>query len=676
VRNDIPSFAKAKFTGLFLGLVLWVTLVFSNSLSNQFMIDDSGFFVNPHAASHVSREIPRQDSAASSMLTPPSLGSRPVSRVLRSSLYQIFGAAVEPYHVFNLILLCLFALSSVSLVFLISRNEWTAFATAALFCVHPINAVVVDYITGHEIILYGLFANLTLIFFCMFKESQRVVYQGISLICLTIALLCHELAVLLPIFQIFLLSHGKGRIFRLSGYWRDFGSHAVVVLLYGVWRLWAVPFPVSLMDAGFPEVSVFFNDVTAWGILMIWYLGKLIFPYGIVLIWGLDPAAIRFPVNLLSWIFFIVLAVIIRMLVKSDGLSRLALTWFGLGFLPLTILCLVYPAMGWVIEPHWFFFSGQGFFLWLILLMHRLSHSWRFCRKSALLIGLMIALSVNTYFYNRLWRDEKTYCQYWLSQSPHNRPVHFWLANAYLKEGLWSEAGEHLRQSLVNRFMDWEVYNNLGLISVKRQDWESALTSFHQALAINPRTGIVFHNLGLVYRHLNQHQLAKRSFQKAVAQDPYLIPPRLNLAELSLAEGRQAQAYHWHKEILAINPREITSQLFLLESYGSRQSSQTESIAGQLYRTLSPENVQLCVDAANILAFYQYPSWARQFYQKAVDFNPEDARVHLELGKFYANQGRLDLAIKIWKRGQSFNPREDAFQSFILRAQSLAGASP
>jgi tetratricopeptide (TPR) repeat protein len=670
--------AQAKLVGLFGGLVVWVVLVFSNSLHNQFMIDDHSFFVNPHVNSHVSREISQYDSTASSSISSTSLISlRLTSRIFRSWLYQTFGPAVEPYHAANLILLCLFAFSSAFLVYLVSGNMWAGFAASALFCVHPINAVVVDYITGHEIIFYGLFANLTLICSLLFQKDKRILYQGISVLCLTAALLSHELAIMLPIYQMVILKYLEGKEYRSNRYVRYIGFHIMIILFYLAWRLYGMSLPVSLTNvAYFSDLSGFLNDVAASGILLIWYLGKLIFPYGIVLIWSLDPAEMTLSLNLLGGFFLICLGVGGWMLLRlRSDLSRLALVWFFIGFLPLPFIFLVYPAMGPVIEPHWFFFSVQGFFLWVILLIDRLSHARIPRLKVIIMVALMALLSANTYLYNRLWRDEKTYCHYWLSQSPHNRPIHFWLANAYIQEGLWSKAGEHLKRSLVNRFMDWEVYNNLGLISMKQHNWQTALSYFQQALAVNPQSGMVFNNLGLVYHHLHQDQQAESFFQKAIDLDPQLIPPRLNLADMSVAAGRKDKAYQWHQEILALNPHEIHSQLFLLEYYGSQRSPQTETIAGKLYRLLSAEHTPLCIDAANILAFYQYPSWATKFYEKAMNFNPKDARVHLELGKFYANYHRFDLAIETWRKGQILNPQENGFQPLILEAQALMGSS-
>ncbi len=66
-------------------------------------------------------------------------------------------------------------------------------------------------------------------------------------------------------------------------------------------------------------------------------------------------------------------------------------------------------------------------------------------------------------------------------------------------------------------------------------------------------------------------------------------------------------------------------------------------------------------DANSALAglhFYYEWEWekARRYYQRAVDFNPQNANAHLSYGLFLASQGRFDEAINEGRRAREFDP--------------------
>ena len=72
-------------------------------------------------------------------------------------------------------------------------------------------------------------------------------------------------------------------------------------------------------------------------------------------------------------------------------------------------------------------------------------------------------------------------------------------------------------QAVMSTYQDWF---QLGLEQVDRQDFQSAIASWEQALALNPNAPEIWHNRGCALAYLKKYEEAIASFDKAVELKP------------------------------------------------------------------------------------------------------------------------------------------------------------
>ena len=377
----------------------------------------------------------------------------------------------------------------------------------------------------------------------------------------------------------------------------------------------------------FPQVD-FFTYTSSFSRLIFWYLTKLIVPRGIVLIWGITPVKEGVILNNL---FLIGLVLSVAYLIKRwhRDLKSFALLWFLSGFLPVGILCFIYPSIGLIIEPHWFFVSSVGGFLLLSEGLEKLPNHLPKIWQTAIIVGLIFFLGFTSIGYTRLWKDQKTYCRYWISLVPQHRRINFWLGSEYLKERNYEQAQWYFKQALVNGFNDWQVYSNLGSIEYGQKNFELAINYFKKALNLNPDSGLIFYDLGLIYRDQNEQKKAEEAFRKAIMLDPYLLPSRLNLAWMYRSQNKIKEAIGLCEENLRIDERDEACSLAVIEMnlFIKDQQRAVKLAEGILAKNHNPAFLTAVGD---LFSYYHFPDVALTFYSKAIEISPQYKPAYLK----------------------------------------------
>ena len=94
---------------------------------------------------------------------------------------------------------------------------------------------------------------------------------------------------------------------------------------------------------------------------------------------------------------------------------------------------------------------------------------------------------------------------------------------------------------------------NLGLVYLKRQEWDSALVQFSAAVASDSTYAEAQHNLGVVFSLQGQHEKALAHFIRAVALKPDYGLAHKNRGNSHLVRGEYAEAEGAFRRALAID---------------------------------------------------------------------------------------------------------------------------
>jgi len=510
-----------------------------------------------------------------------------------------------------------------------------AFITVVLLCVHPINVFVVQYITAHEVTLMGITMCLSMICFLKYLERKNFGYYLCSLLLFITALLFQELSIILFFYPL-------GIIFYLKKEEKFKTKMSFVIPFIGI-AMFYIGLKIFITNFPFQQAFLFYQKnlfavIVFLAHLVGWYLQKLIYPTDILWIWNIPMLSkdyLFFQVILV----FIVIGAFLVFIIFSWGRSwpSLAWSWFLVGFFPLILSSRMMPALGWIIEPHWFFFSSIGFFLALGIWLNSLIHRRRMVGW-VILTSLILFFSWHTVQYHRLWRNEQTYCEYWQRLSPNNPIPLSRLALKHLSQKDYQLALAYLMR-ITHNYEPAIIYANMSLCYMGLNQLTLAKENILKAIALDPQYALGYHILGTIYAQEKNFLEAERNFLHAIAIDPYLTASMLNLADLYLMIGQKEKAIPWYEKVVVIDP--------------FHEREQTQLKLSGLY--LEQNNYR--------------SAWP--ILKKCLQKYPNNKEFYLMAGVVMGNYNKFDEAIKLWQEGAALDPHDQRFSSHIRRAKEL-----
>lgn len=661
-------------------LLAFITgVTFFNAVHSSFKMDDHDFFNDPKIRnpSYLSYNwIPEPNRYLHVSKAAEESGYRPVTNTVLALLYHRFGEHTQAYHWISMVLFYAGCALLYCFVLLVSSHAALAFLTAALFIVHPVNGLAVNYVVASAYSYQLIFMMLTMILFVRSYEAKnKILVLGLGLLCFLFSLGVHETSLILPVCLLLAAWFMNRESLFLQAV--RVGPFLIVLAAYFLFRMKYASLKTGVLE----KYSDFHMSVIEYAAsfvkLVSWYLSQLILPDGMVLLWATKPVVDQPWVWIMLGIFLIGGS---AWFVKKFGRSvpSLALLWFLIGFLPVLAACLFRPMTGLIIEPHWMFFSSVGFFIlsawWLmrfVALSEIKSKQWvGLVLCGALLIGL-IRLS---HSYNDIWSDDQSYSSYWLEKVPSFKTTEFFLAYALMRDKNYPQAREHLLKAREEIFSDWQIYSNLGVMDLDEQRYDDAIVNFQKALSFNPGAAEVYNNLGLAYEYTGRISEAVEANQKVLDLNRFLIEPRLNLARIALSQGDLKTAAKLYSENLTIAPYERrTFVLFLTALMDAGQWEQTEAMIQDL--ALNNTNAVLLTDVASLAAGKNKPLWALDLYMQALRIDPGYKEVYIQAGVLLANLNQLDRAIQMWQQALAMDPADATISELIKKARDTNGVS-
>ncbi|MDZ4241963.1 MAG: tetratricopeptide repeat protein [Candidatus Omnitrophota bacterium] len=652
-------------------LFLLVVAAYGNSLRNDFLIDDYDIFLSDtkvhNAAFLPYLFVPDAEKVLNIQDSPASAVYRPLARLIPAACFLMFRENPVGYHLVNLALFYLCGMGIYGLVRCMTGRAALAFLTAALYAVHPIHGMIVNYITA-SIFAVQILALTGSLWTCWkAAESARRGLRLASLFLFLMSLFCHETSLVFPLYVFGLLWMVMGKGFR-EALARSL-PYAVIAGVYLAFRMTQASLKSGVLD-NLPLFGVdAFGYLASFSKLVFWYAGRLVTLNGIVMIW-VTP-----PVHEEAWLWIFALAaaaagcVILLFRWGRKDLKSFALLWGLAGFAPVTAACLFRPDEGFAIEPHWMFFANIGFFLLAAAGLTALRRTLSRISWLVLAGGLLLILMASTMVYNHLWGHPVRYCQYWLNKAP--TMTRAYLADAYLRMGDFKTARAYYLMSLRNEFHDWQIYSNLGSMELMLGRPGEAAGHYRKALEVNPHSALTFNNLGVALLQSGAGgNKAEEAFQKSLELNSYLVEPRLNLAGIYAKRDDPASVVRQHREILALVPWHAKASLGLLKFYLSR-SDMAEAVELGQAMLRDCRDPGLLVGAGNLFAAHPVRELAIALYSRAIEISPGSPEAYLEWGKVYGNAGKFDEAVEIWREGLRRSPADQRFGDLMRAAEGL-----
>jgi len=640
-------------------LLCLCVLTYSNSLSNQFTIDDYELLIhNPQM--HNIKFLPQIFS-----IDPEKKTYRPFPHLISMLTYLCFGPNPVGHHLIQLILFYICAVTFYALLNMLFENWKIAFLTSLFFVAHPINGLLVNY-TAMAPALLVLPLNLSMITFLLAEGKRSRAYFLISLMCFLVGLMSHEVTLFYPLYlasALFLVKRYSLRETVLKCL-----PYAALAALYFLFIMKIFNLKGNLFAKMFLYKISFFIYVATFSKLIFWYISKLIFLNDIVLLWS-TPFV---KTDLVGWILGlgIFLFTCFYFILKREKkiFRSLGLTWFLIGFIPLTVACFFRGDTNLMIEHGWFFFSTIGFFVFVAYLLTTLI-------KNKIIFTVFTGVILVGYVFssrqhNERWADKKTYCEYWVKIVPENFIAVNMLADAYYMDGELEKAKELYDQLLSKRWDNSKTYINLGLIERARGNTKKAIENFKIALALQPNSVNALTNLGATLADLKDFKGAKEAYLKAIELNRFSIEPRFNLAMIYRTQKEFVKAADLLEQVLAIDPNDGLAIFFLGESNlvsGSKDRA-IELTKNLLTKSKDPQRL---VNLGSHFAQERFSNMAFALYSRALTIDPCYKEAYIEMGKVFGNRDQFKQAIVVWQEGLKCHPREKVFEDLISEAREL-----
>ena len=647
-------------------------LVYSNSLNNKFLIDDYAFLHNPVFSSTkfiLSQWNPYGQQLRGVVDSHEMLAYyRPMAHTVLDFCYAAFKHNFWQYHLLNLLLFVLAASLIYLFIIKITGNESIAFLAGLFYLIHPINGIVVNYISASVIVFQVIFmlGTILLLWESLERKNNWALYFS-SLLFSFLSLFWHESGIMTPFYVSAVVL-----LFRKDS-WEKKGMYLfpyfLIILSYVFFRMFFLTIPEFTLR----KIALF--HMTVWEYLavffqvMMWYITRLFYPQGIVMAWMTPVVHQHVFWNCLGLILLVMIFFVLFIRAAKAKICRLALVWLFIGFAPVCLAAFRRPDSGAYIEPHWFIFSSIGFFIlaayFFIIIFDR-------TKKGGLVLLFIVILAWSTAAraHNQVWADQKRYALFWSQQVPQLKTTYFYLADAYQREGAFNESKKYYRLALAGHPSDIEIYNNLGILDEREGLLKEAELNYRRALKISPSSASTYCNLGTVYLKEGQRDKARKYFEQSLVLNPLLIEPRRNLARIFLGQSEYQKAIDLCLENLKLVNDDTRTLLLLIDIYAQKKDMVSiKEYAGREIK--SQTDPEVLTQFGVVMAREHLPELAMDCYIKAMRVDPGYGEVYLEAGTLLANMGQKTLAIHMWEVGLSINPADNRFKENILKFSNL-----
>lgn len=520
-------------------------LTYQNCLHNDFLMDDYPRLLN-------NTDFIKKDFLKFNITDLKSqVYLRPVTDFFNFITFVFFGTNPLGYHVCNLLIFFFAAVSLHRLMNILFKNPPLALFTTLIFCTHPIFSVGINYKNATSFPFMILAVCSSILHYTQFlRERKSVMRLLFSLLWFVLAIFSHEIVVGFPLYLLAAL-YFSSKNERIKSFVATI-PFAVLTLGYIALRSALLSSEssvlgyIKLFDVSFVEFLASYTKIISW------FLAKLLTLHGIVLAW--DTPIVR--EHLTEWLaglgLFVIIATYGLLSKRITQVFKFGLAWLLIGLIPVGLACFSRPFLGFVIQPHWLFFSAIGF---CVMIAELLLHLRRALAIAFLLI-LVITYGLTTRHYNELWSSEESYGLYWISVSEKNFWPNFWIGHYYLKNNQLDRAEYYYNQILGQRFMQNEVRGNLGIIGLRQGQLKKAQSHFETLLNLNYANAETHTYLGDIYLRQKEFKKSEYHLKAAMHFDSYLRTPKEVYIKLLEHNGRTAEAEAMKLEIKQLsNPQ-------------------------------------------------------------------------------------------------------------------------
>lgn len=561
---------------------------------------------------------------------------RPMVKLGFLLCYQVFGPSAFGFHLFSLLL----NVVAVGMLFVLAErllsNRLAAFASAALFALHPVHVEAVAWISAMTDLEATFFCLLA--FWCFLRTAapgggnRTWAITGMTG-SFVLALLSKELAATIP-----LLAASYEHLYRedrrATTPWQKILRYAplwLVLLGYLVLRvelIGSIGHATGMHPVGHSEMLL------STLVIVGQYLGLLFWPVHLSA-FHLFPTSIRVlaPAVLAGACALVTCACLFYALWRRARPASFGILWL---FVTLTPVLNVRWMGAYVLGERFLFLPSVGFCLvagwaWAALWqysVHRNDAVRAAVMAAACGVAALCVLRINLRVLD--WQDDITLFGHSLAAQPNDFRLHDALGAAYWIRGDGEKAEREWQETLRLEPDAVDPINSLGVLYAQQRRYDQAIPLLEKAIRLNPKDPAAHLNLGGAYAEMGKMNGAEEQFRAAVLLFPIDFNAHNLLGKLYFDSKRLPEAEQQFRQSLQCEPS--------LAAY---------DYLGYIYMQ------------------WQDRDRAERAFSAALAMKGTDSRAHFNLGLIYAASGRNTQAVEELQAALAADPHNTEVQAAL-----------
>jgi protein O-GlcNAc transferase len=200
------------------------------------------------------------------------------------------------------------------------------------------------------------------------------------------------------------------------------------------------------------------------------------------------------------------------------------------------------------------------------------------------------------------------------------------------------------------------AHHLLGALAYQTKQFDRAVASIRQAIALQPDAPEYHLNIGLAYAALGQWKEAAASFQRAVALQPVFAEARANLGNALLRLGQEAQAIDCYAEALRQNPNHAEAHCNLGVALANREKTDEALEHWRRAVQIWPDYPEAHNNLGFTLQAMGQPEAAEWHCREALRCRPHFAEAHNNLANAFLDLGKREEAASHCRQALRLSP--------------------
>lgn len=664
---QVHTITKKQLKIIIVFISLTCFLIYSNSLKNEFALDDnyvtSTSDKTPHSRVQQGiKGIPEIFSTHYIESRQQNFEYRPVVLTTFAIEYDFFG--INP-HISHFINLLFYTLSCIMLFIVLIKllthyNIIFPILITFLFIAHPIHTEVVNNLKSRDELLSFLFGISALYFFIKNVENIKPINIIFGIFFLSLALLSKKTAVLffilIPLTLYFFASIKPKKLILFSL------TPIISFLIFKILKFFLLEESIQLRAYAFFENPLFYIN-NFWERIPValytagYYLKLFIYPHPLSSYYGYNIIPMANWSNIIVWVsmlFHISLTIIALIKLPQKKIISYGILIYLIGIFPFTNLFT--PVVG-IIGERFVYFASLGFCIsisYLILTLFKIEYynkeiHFKYLNsyfKTSCII-LLSLYSIKSFSRNPAWKNELTLFRHDVKNFEKSCNLNYILANALSKEIaltqnettknlLIKEAKVHFKKTaeLMSKGLkeypnDFTTQNNLATIYVDIfNDTKSAQPIFKKVIELNPKNVEGQYNYGYCYEKRNLPDSAIYWYENMLSKKIKYLPAYQRLYELHFQKQAYKKAIESSKKAIEIYPEKVA----LYINVGNAYMYEKDTLSGLDYfekaAAIPPLDYVLLQNVSNVFKVVGNEQKAKEYAEKSRIVMPKNSTIH------------------------------------------------